>query len=114
MAKRKLLLIFLIVLGFPLLGLALSFATSHYATPLATNNDGIGDGKALIVIGAIVYGILGIVASLIFGPLVSHLTRRSNNLTLSLSGYFIPSLIAFFIVLWGFVSVVVVTNPSPY
>ncbi len=114
MSKRKLPLTSSIVLGIPSLGLMLSLATSHYAVPLTTNNDGIGDGKALIVIGAIIYSALGIVASLILGPLLSRLTRNSHNRMLSLSGYLVPSLIAFLIILWGFISVVIAGNPSPY
>jgi hypothetical protein len=103
-----------IVLGFPLFGVALSLATSHNAAQATTNNDGLGDGKAVIIFGAILYGILGLVASLILGPLVARLTHKFNNRLLSLLGYTLPSLAAFLIVLWGFISVVIVGNPSPY
>lgn len=103
-----------VVLGIPLLGVALSLATSHYAAQATMNNDGLGDGKAVIIFGAILYGILGLVASLILGPLVARLTRKFNSRLPSLLGYVLPSLVAFLIVLWGFISVVIVGNPSPY
>ena len=114
MSKRKLLLIILIVLGTPLLGLAISLLTSHYASPITTNSDGTGIGKELIVIGAIIYGVSGLIASLVLGPLVSYLTRHSSNLIVSLLGYLIPSSIAISIIIWGFISVVILKNPTPY
>jgi uncharacterized protein YacL len=112
--RKRTKLIALIVLVTPLLGTVFSLVTAYYAEPLTTNNDGIGDGKAFIVAGAVILGIVGLVASLILGPLVAHFTRKLNNHGLSLLGYVIPSLIPFLYVLWGFISVVVAGNPTPY
>lgn len=109
MAKK-----FALTLGIPSAAILLGIVTSRFADPLITNNDGIGDGRALLVLGTVAFAALSIVVSFVVGALVQHFTKNERNPKGSILGYVVPVSLFFLVELYEFISVVIIGNSTPY